>query len=214
VSRRLSFLFLLAFAPIARADLRWTATTLFTAATPSEGRADAEFTFTNTGTYPIRIMGTHTSCGCTAAVADAHPIAPGQIGKIEVSFKTLNRRGLYEEAILIDTNDPAARQATITLRVLIRNPVELLPTLLFWQPGEPLTPKVIRITAAEGFNVKKVAAACPDPNVQFTLDTIKPGSDYKLIVTPKSQHVKAAISVTPEVEGKSPRTINALIRVS
>jgi hypothetical protein len=214
VSRRLSLLLLLAVAPLAHADLQWAATTVFTAAAPSEGRATAQFVFTNTGAYPIKITGTHTSCGCTAAVTDGRPVAPGQTGKIDVSFKTLNRRGLYEEPILINTNDPSAQQSTLTLRVLIRDAVTLLPTLLFWQPGEPLTPKVIRITATEGFNVKAIDATTPDPNVQLHLETIKPGSDYKLTVTPKTQHIKATIAVTPSVDGKPPRTLNAHVRVS
>jgi len=215
VSRRLfSLLFFLVAAPLAHADLRWAATTVFTAAAPSEGRATAQFVFTNTGAYPIRVIGTHTSCGCTAAVADDRPVAPGQTGKIDVSFKTLNRRGLYEEPIVIDTDDLNAKQSIVTLRVLIRDAVGLLPTLLFWQPGEPLTPKVIRITATEGFQVKSIDATCPDPNVQLHLDTIKPGSDYKLTVTPKNQHVKATISVTPDVDGKPPHTLTAHIRVS
>jgi hypothetical protein len=207
-------LFLLGLPPLARADLQWAATTVFTTALPSESRATAEFSFTNTGTHPIKITSTQTSCGCTAAIADQHSIAPGQTGKIEVAFKTLNRRGLYEEPILVDTNDPNAKQTTLTLRVLIRNPVELLPTLLFWQPDEPLAPKVIRITAGEGFNVKSITASCPNPNVLLRLDAIKPGVDYKLTVTPKSQHIKASISVTPQVEGKSARVITALVRVS
>jgi hypothetical protein len=212
VSKRL-LLFLL-LPSLAHADLQWASTTVFTAATPSEGRADAQFIFTNTGSYPIKVTGTHTSCGCTAAVSDGRPVAPGQTGKINVSFKTLNRRGLYEEPILIDTDDPTAKQSAVTLRVLIRNPVELLPTLLFWQPGEPLTPKVIRITATEGFNVKNVDATCPDPGVDLHLDTVKPGADYKLTVTPKTQHVKATISVTPDIEGKPPRALTAHVRVS
>jgi hypothetical protein len=199
---------------LARADLKWSATTVFAAAAPSDGRATARFTFTNTGTYPIKIIGTHTSCGCTAAVADSHPVAPGAMGRIDVTFKTLNRRGLYEEPILIDTNDPNAKQTTITLRVLIRDSVELLPMLLFWQPGEPLTPKVIRITVTEGFKLNGIDAACPSPDVQLHLDPVKPGSDYKLTVTPKAPHVKASISVTPDIEGKPPRVIIAHVRVS
>jgi hypothetical protein len=198
---------------LARGDLKWNATTVFTAAAPSDGRATAEFVFTNTGQYPIKVTSTHTSCGCTAATADGHAVAPGQTGKIEVSLKTLGRRGLYEEPIVINTDDPSAKQSTVILRVLIRNPVELLPTLLFWQEGEPLTPKVIRITAADGFNVKNIDAACPDPGVELHMETLKPGSDYKLTVTPKSQHVKATISVTPEIEGKTPRVLTAHVRV-
>jgi hypothetical protein len=213
VSARLFLLFLL-LPPLSRADLQWASATVFTVVAPSEGRATAQFTFTNTGNYPIKVIGTHTSCGCTAAVSDGRPVAPGQTGKIDVSFKTLNRRGLYEEPILIDTNDPNAKQSTVTLRVLIRDAVELLPTLLFWQQGEPLTSKVIRITATEGYNVKGIDATCPDPAVQLHLDTIKPGADYKLTVTPVSQHVKATISVTPDIEGKPPRVFTAHVRVS
>jgi len=212
VFKRLLLLFLLPLA--ARADLRWTDTTVFTAASPSEGRATAQFTFTNTGAYPIKITATRTSCGCTAAVADTRPILPGQVGKIDVSFKTLNRRGLYEEPIEIDTNDPTASLNTVTLRVLIRDAVELLPTLLFWQPGEPLTPKIIDISATDGFDVTKINTASSSPDVQLDLATIKPGADYKLTVTPKSPHVKATISITPVVTGHLPHTITAHIRVS
>jgi len=213
VPTRLFLLFLLLPA-FARADLQWSATTVFTAAAPSEGPATAQFTFTNTGAYPIKITGTRTSCGCTAAVAQSGPVAPGQTGKIDVSFKTLNRHGLYEEPIGIETNDPKAREATLTLRVLVQEAIEVLPTLLFWQPGEPLTPKVIRITVTDGFDVKSIDATCPNPGLQLQLDTIKPGADYKLTVTPKSQRVKATISVTPDIDGKPSRVISAHVRVS
>jgi hypothetical protein len=203
VSTRLFLLFLLLPA-FARADLQWSATTVFAAAAPSEGRATAQFTFTNTGTYPIKITGTHTSCGCTAAVADGHPVAPGQTGKIDVSFKTLNRRGLYEEPIVIDTNDPKAKQDH-------GHPLHPGPERRRTAAHPPLLatrraadPKVIRITVTDGFNVKSIDATCPDPGVQLHLDTVKPGADYKLTVTPKAQHVKATISVTPEVDGKPP----------
>ena len=207
-------LFFLLLPALARADLKWAATTVFAAAAPSEGPATAQFTFTNTGTYPIKVTGTRTSCGCTAAVTDGHPVAPGQIGKIDVSFKTLNRHGLYEEPIVIETNDPKAGETTVTLRVLVRDAVELLPTLLFWQPGEALTPKVIRITVTDGFNVKGIDTACSDPGLQIHLETIKPGADYKLTVTPKAQHVKAKILVTPDINGKPSRVLTAHVRVS
>ena len=207
-------LFLLLLPLIAHADLQWTSPKVFVAADPSEPRANTKFIFTNTGSYPIRVMGTHTSCGCTAAVADSSPVAPGQTGVINISFRTLNRHGLYEEPILIDTDDPKNRQCTVTLRVLVQDAVEVLPTLLFWQPGEPLTPKTVEITVTDGFNVKNVSAQCPDLNVQTHLDIIKPGVTYKLTVTPTAPHVKAKIAVTAGIEGKSPRSITVHVRVS
>jgi hypothetical protein len=198
---------------LSRADLRWTATMVYAEAEPSDGVATAQAVFTNTGAYPIKITGTHTSCGCTAAITDGRPVAPGGTGTINISFKTLGRRGLYEEQIVIETDDPAARKSTITLRVLIRNPVDLLPTLLFWQQGEPLTPKVIRITTGQGFTVKNINATCPDPGVELHLEVVKAGSDYKLSVTPKAQHVKATITVTPEIEGRAVHPLTAHVRV-
>jgi len=213
VFRRFPLLLLLLPA-LAHADLRWDATTVFAAAEPSDIRATAQFLFANTGSYPIKVTSTHTNCGCTAAIADSHSIPPGQKGTINVSFKTLTRRGLYEEPIRIDTDDPTAKESTLLLRVLVEYPVELLPTLLFWQPGEPLTAKVIRITAGDGFNVKAIDATCPDPAVDLHLDTIKPGADYKLTVTPKGQNVRATITVKPDIEGKPQRVLIAHVRVS
>ena len=207
--------FFVVFLPaLARADFRWTSTTAYASAEPSEGRATAQFTFKNTGADPIRILGARTTCGCTAAVADSHPIPPGGTGKIDVTFKTLNRRGLYGEPIVVDTDDPTDRQDTVTLYVMIRNPVELLPTLLFWQPGEPLTSKVIRITVADGFDVKSMTAICADPAIDIHLSVIKLGTEYKVTVTPKSPNVKTVVSITAEIVGKPTRVLTAHIRVS
>jgi hypothetical protein len=213
VRRPLLLLIYLLLPSLSRADLRWTATMVYAAAEPSDGVATAQAVFTNTGAYPVKVTATHTSCGCTAAITDGRPVAPGGTGTINISFKTLGRRGLYEEPIVIKTDDPAARESTITLRVLIRKPVDLLPTLLFWQEGEPLTPKVIRITAGQGFNVKSIDATCPDPGVELHLEVVKAGADYKLSVTPKTPHLKAIITVTPEIEGKPQRPLTAHVRV-
>ena len=77
---------------------------------PSKGPAVAVFSFTNSGSYPVRILKTETSCGCTAAAVDQKVFAPGQKGQIHVTFKTLNRDGLYEEPIKVETDDPAGKE--------------------------------------------------------------------------------------------------------
>ena len=209
--KRLLLLFIL-LAPAARADLQWASTHLSTTVAPSDRLATAEFTFTNTGSYPVKVIGTHTSCGCTAAVSDGKAVAPGQTGKIEVTFKTLNRRGLYEEPILVDTNDPNAKETSIFLSVLIRDSIELLPTLLFWQPDEPLTAKVIRITVTQGFTLQSIYASCSNLDVQINVDPVTPGSDYKLIVTPHAHNLKATISINAAIQGKPPRVLTAHVR--
>ncbi len=74
------------------------------------------------------------------------------------------------------------------------------------------TPKVISITVTDGFHLKNIGATCTDPNLQYHLDPVKPGAEYKLTVTPKSRPVKAVITVTPDIEGKSARPLTAHIR--
>jgi hypothetical protein len=207
-------LLLLLLSAAARADLQWASDKVFVAADPSQGRATAQFIFTNTGSYPISVTSTRTSCGCTAAVADERPVAPGKTGIIDVSFKTLSRHGLYEEPILIYTDDPKNQVCTIILRILVQEPVEVLPTLLFWQPGEPLTPKVALITVTDGFTLQGITAASSDPGVQARIDPVKPGVNYKLTVTPLAPHARAKIAITPQILGKSPRVITVHVRVS
>lgn len=209
---RILLLFLLAplIAPVAHADLKWAATMIYTAAAPSEGHATAQFTFTNTGTYPIKITSTHTSCGCTAAVASERSIPPGGTGKVDVSMKTINKNGLYEEPIQVETNDPKAKMSTITLRALVRDAVEIKPTVLFWQADEALAPKVTELTVNDGFDVKSVDATTDSPGLTIKLETVKAGEEYKLTVTPKGPHVKATISVTPSAIGRQlrPQTVH------
>ena len=207
-------LFFLLFPLFAHADLQWASTKVFTAADPAVARAEAQFTFTNTGTYPIKVTNTRTSCGCTAAVADSKPVPPGATGTINVSFKTLNRHGLYEEPIIIETNDPKTKESTIYLRVLVQEAVDILPRLLFWQAGEPLTPKVIVISVTDGFKLKTLDAKSESPDVTVKMETVKAGSEYKLTVTPNGRNLRANVTVTSDVEGKGQRTVTAHIRTS
>src|SRR5215210_1626456 len=119
-------IFILAFtlclsATVAQAQLRWDNTTQFVAASPSEGKAESRFTFTNSGSSPVKITGVKTTCGCTAAVAEQRVFSPGEKGEIAVSFKTINRHGLYEEPVIVKTDDANARETELKLRVLVRD---------------------------------------------------------------------------------------------
>ena len=57
-------------------------------------------------------------------------------------------------------------------------------------------------------------AICADAGVGLHLEAVKPGVEYKLTVTPKTQHVRATISVTPEIEGRATKVLTAHVRVS
>jgi hypothetical protein len=206
-------LFLLCCAS-SRGQLQWDSSTMFVAASPDEGKAVARFTFTNTGSRPVKITGTKTTCGCTAAVAEQRVFMPNEKGALSVSFKTLNRNGLYEEPVSVFTDDPAARETLLKLRVLVRDVIEVQPALVFWRAGEPLTPKTIRVKVTEGFAVKQIEAGTPDPNVAVRVETLKAGSEYAVVVTPKAPRIKTTLSIRPDypATGGGPKVFTAHVR--
>lgn len=206
----------LGFSLSAHAQLQWKNPAMFVAASPAESKAVARFAFKNTGDHPVRITGTKTTCGCTAAVADEQrSFAPGESGEVSVAFKTINRSGLYEEPVTVKTDDPAARETTLKLRILVRDVLTLQPALLFWREGEPLAPKTISVKVTDGFDVKNLTVAASDPAVVTSVETIQPGAEYRIRVTPKTTRTKATLNILPEYpasSGSAPRAQTAHVR--
>ena len=62
------------------------------------------FSFTNTGAVPLIIGDVRSTCGCTVADWPRHPILPGKVGKIPVSFDTKNKNGRQSKPITITAN--------------------------------------------------------------------------------------------------------------
>ena len=65
----------------------------------------ATFTFKNTGNQPLVLNQVMASCGCTDVKYDKKPIAPGQSGKIEVSYDGANKfPGYVKKNITVRSN--------------------------------------------------------------------------------------------------------------
>jgi hypothetical protein len=198
-----------------RAAIEWEKTLIFVAATPSDGKAMGHFSFTNTGPYPVKIMGLKTTCGCTAATAEKRPIAPGEKGEVVVAYKTVGRRGLHEAPITVKTDDRSAEETVLKMRVLVQDIIEMQPTFLFWKKDEPLSPKKIAVKVTEGFSAGQLAASSSDPKVAVKLETVNPGSEYALVVTPMegAERVKAKLTLSAESGGSGRRDFTAFVRV-
>lgn len=72
----------------------------------SDGIARTSFKFTNTGTSPLVILKTMTSCGCTRAKGPEQPVPPGAGSAINVTFNPAGRQGEFIKTIIIRTNIP------------------------------------------------------------------------------------------------------------
>jgi hypothetical protein len=75
-----------------------------------------EFVFRNIGTAPLEIRRVTTSCGCAAALVSEKEIAPGQQGRLKVSFDSRSYSGKVIKYIYFESNDPKNPQVELTIR--------------------------------------------------------------------------------------------------
>ena len=62
------------------------------------------FEFTNTGQISLEFYAYEVECSCTAVTLPKVPIAPGQQGRIEVSFDTNGKYYFQDRIINLETN--------------------------------------------------------------------------------------------------------------
>ena len=62
------------------------------------------FTFQNTGNEPMIISNAKGSCGCTVPQWPKEPIAPGEIGEINVKFNSKNKKGSQNKTVTLTAN--------------------------------------------------------------------------------------------------------------
>lgn len=79
---------------------------------------DTEFKFTNTGDAPLIISAAQGSCGCTIPEYPKAPIAPGEEGRILVSFNSEGKPNKQSKTITLTTNAvPSTKVLTISANV-------------------------------------------------------------------------------------------------
>jgi len=80
------------------------------------------FTFKNTGSEDLIIRDINSTCGCTVPTYTKKPVAPGETGKIEVSFSSSGRKGRQHKSITVLTNSqPASVKLDIEANVVVPN---------------------------------------------------------------------------------------------
>ncbi len=65
-----------------------------------------EYPFANTGTEPLVITDAKVECSCTSVVYPTQPIAPGQKGKVTVTFDTKSVYDRQDRVVEIISNAP------------------------------------------------------------------------------------------------------------
>jgi len=69
-----------------------------------------EFTFTNTGDAPLKVMKANPSCGCTVPEWSKDPIQPGEKGSMKVKFDARGRSGKQHKNVRLTTNTKSGNE--------------------------------------------------------------------------------------------------------
>ncbi|HJQ37118.1 MAG TPA: DUF1573 domain-containing protein, partial [Thermoanaerobaculia bacterium] len=84
------------------------------------------FQVKNTGTTDLEIIAAKPTCGCTVADFDK-VIKPGATGKVSAHVDTTAFSGPINKAVTLETNDPTAPTAQVTITAVVKPFVEAYP---------------------------------------------------------------------------------------
>jgi hypothetical protein len=190
-----------------QAELQWASRVVSHEAQLGEDSVSLTFAFSNPTTKPITITAIETSCGCTAASLEKKTYAPGEKGKLDVTFDAKGASGLQQKTLYV-TTDASPDSTTLTLRVTIPMWLEIAPRLLWWKNGDKTDAKEAVITVNEKAKIQLTSVTSDNAAVQATLQPdAGNASRYRLVLKPAStkETMTATITVVAEAPGAAPR---------
>lgn len=127
--------------------LTWDATRIAVDADPFDESTQVTYRFVNAGTKPVHITSAFSSCGCTVPHLAKLDYAPGEHGELVAVFTMGQVVGDQIRTITVTTDEPADRRTCeLTLEARVAQVLQVNPSIVTWQKGEPLRPKTIAIT--------------------------------------------------------------------
>lgn len=183
----------------ARAGLKWNERQLEFRPASDALETKGDFRFTNTGNTAITVQSVETECGCTTAVLDKTVYQPGESGRITATFTIGQREGEQTKHIQVRIQ---GEKEPVTLTIITHIPelVRLTPNFVYWQAGEPVTAKTVVVTVVQDAPVELTKVTSSHPKLQAALETVNPGREYRIKVTPTDTASDAMAVLT--VEGK------------
>ena len=149
------------------------------------------FAFANRGDAPLTVEKVSSSCGCTAALASAKVLAPGENGEIQASFDSTRFRGEVSKTVYLYTNDPAQPMVQLLLKGNVQVEVALEPQLVNFGTVAPR--KTVRSTVhlinqgKREVRLEGLETTTPELAARLSAAVIPPGGQVavELTLTPK-----------------------------
>lgn len=171
--------------------------------------------YENVGQKIVKINSIKTTCGCTTAVQKTDLIKPGESGEIIVTYTKGSSYGVQTKSVIIDTDDDTEPLKKIDLKFEMSIPLILTNQQISWAHKQQLSKQEIHIKINEGygsFNIIGVNSTNEDYLV--SLKTIKPKSEYLIIVTPLQTDYPSKATIRIETDNNAPRIFYAYAQVT
>lgn len=149
------------------------------------------FAFSNTGDASLQVEKISSSCGCTAALASAKTLAPGESGEIQASFDSARFRGEVSKTVYLYTNDPVRPMVQLQLKGVVREEVALEPQLVNFGtvvPKKTVTTKVTLVNQGDReVRLGKPETTAPELRASFNMEAVpsRGKATITLSLTPK-----------------------------
>lgn len=204
----------LSVATAAHAELTWEKKEVELHPDLGATTAVAAFKYENKGSTPVHIKAVRPSCGCTTAALAKNDVAPGEKGEITATFNIGDRTGTQVKSITVETDDPKQPQTVLSLKAVIAQYLDLQPTFVFWQAGEPPQPKVITAKAAQGVTIKKIDVISSSGDFTAKVDPGSAAGEFRISVKPTdtAKPLNATLTIKPDTGGTA-KTYYAAARV-
>ena len=149
------------------------------------------FAFTNRGDAPLNVEKVSSSCGCTAALASANTLAPGESGEIQTSFDSTRFRGAINKTVYLYTNDPAQPMVQLHIKGTVQVELAVEPQLVNFGAvtARHTVRSVVTLTnqGKQPVRLEKPETTAPELAARFSAEVIPPGGKVTvdLSLTPK-----------------------------
>ncbi|PQJ29786.1 DUF1573 domain-containing protein [Rubritalea profundi] len=196
------------------------------AAAPDAKKIEVLFPFKNESTEEVVVMRYDAPCTCMlaqlkggTAISKDGPVrfAPGQEGVFKGVFELGNFKGTVDKKIVVWAKGDSEENPSIMLTTKVTIPylIAAFPQSLLWNVGEELKPKIITIKVDNPEPIKVIKHSCSSPQIDYTLETVKEGFEYKLTITPKSTEkvLFAALRLTTDSENPRYKTVQTFITI-
>ena len=163
------------------------------------------YTFTNTGTTSISIDSIKPSCGCVATNLSKFEYAPGESGKIKVTFDLGmdEYSALEDRTINVVTSDAPDSPTVLELLVHVPETVSTVPEGLVWQHGEKPSTKEAVVKAGSGVAAMQLVQTSSNDNFSVIVTPEVEGQRYRLRITPKNTDSPCYATVNFDVKSSS-----------